>query len=361
MVPAFAAPNFSSFPDAFHQPTYYKWNFQVAQQLASNMVLTVNYSGMHGIHIPVSDQGLNAYCAPAVCPGGFAGLPAAPPNAALGTVNQYLSAGVANYNGLSISLERRLTAGLSFNLNYTWSHSFDDVSNGGVSNEPFGILVTDPSITTPQNPFNIRSNYGPSDYDVRHYVSASLVYSDMFRHSGFHWGPNRIFGGWTLSTNWFWRSGLPFTIVDSSASGALVGQNYADTVFASPVTRLPGSCGAAVDTPCLTTSQFAPASNGAPTGFGAMGRNSIYGPHFFDVDLALMKDVAITEHLSFSFGAQAYNLFNHTNFDQPVNDISNPQFGSTIGAVGPPTSLLGSFVGAGSSPRFLEIKGVLRF
>ena len=86
-----------------------------------------------------------------------------------------------------------------------------------------------------------------------------------------------------------------------------------------------------------------------------------YGPHFFDVDMALMKDVAITEHVTFSFGAQAYNLFNHANFDQPVNDISNPQFGSSIAAVGPPTSLLGSFVGAGSSPRFVEIKGLVRF
>jgi hypothetical protein len=92
-----------------------------------------------------------------------------------------------------------------------------------------------------------------------------------------------------------------------------------------------------------------------------MGRNSIYGPHFFDVDMALMKDIAITERVKFSFGAQAYNLFNHTNFDQPVNDISNPQFGSSIAAVGPPTSLLGSFVGAGSSPRFVEIKAVVRF
>jgi hypothetical protein len=77
--------------------------------------------------------------------------------------------------------------------------------------------------------------------------------------------------------------------------------------------------------------------------------------------MALMKDVAIKEHVVFSFGAHAYNLFNHPNFDQPVNDISNPQFGYSIAAVGPPTSLLGSFVGAGSSPRFVEIKGTLRF
>jgi len=71
--------------------------------------------------------------------------------------------------------------------------------------------------------------------------------------------------------------------------------------------------------------------------------------------------VKIGEHLGFQFGFQAYNALNHTNFDQPVNDISNPNFGSSIAAVGPPTSLLGSFVGAGSSPRFVEIKGTLRF
>jgi hypothetical protein len=79
------------------------------------------------------------------------------------------------------------------------------------------------------------------------------------------------------------------------------------------------------------------------------------------VDIALTKSVALTEHVNFTFGAQAYNAFNHTNFDQPVADISNPQFGSSIAAVGPPTSLLGSFVGAGSSPRFVEIKGAIRF
>ena len=362
-VPGFVAPSFFSFPDTFLQPTYYKWNFQVEHSLAWNMVLIAGYSGMHGIHIPIGDEGLNGYCPLSVCTKGFAGLPTAPPNPALGPVVQYLSAGSANYNGLSLSLQRRLTAGVSFNLNYTWSHAFDEVSNGGIANLPFGIVVTDPSVTTPQNPFKIKGNYGNSDYDVRHYISATVVFTDMFRHAGFHWGPSRVFGGWTLSGNWFWRTGLPFSILDNSALASLLGLNFgvSSSIFASPVAGVPGTCTSAVDTPCLNTSQFAPASNGAPTRFGTMPRNAIYGPHFFDVDLALMKDIAIREHVTFSFGAQAYNLFNHPNFDQPVNDISNPLFGSSIAAVGPPTSLLGSFVGAGSSPRFLEIKGILRF
>ena len=180
-VPGFAAPNFDSFPNLFKQPTYYKWNFEVEQSLGAKTLLTVNYSGMHGDHIPIGDFGLNAYCPTSVCPNGFAGLPSAAPNSAFGTVLQYLSAGEANYQGLTISAQRRVSAGLSFTLNYTWSHATDDVSNGGVANEAFGIFQTDPDITSPQNPFNIRSNYGSSDYDVRHYFSANMVLTDVFR------------------------------------------------------------------------------------------------------------------------------------------------------------------------------------
>jgi hypothetical protein len=359
VVPGFAAPNFFSFPNLFHQPTYYKWNFEVQQDIGAKIVLSVNYSGTHGSHIPIADFGMNGYCPQTVCPRGFAGLPAAPPNLALGVVNQYLSAGSSNYNGLTISAQRRLLAGLTFNVNYTWSHALDDVSNGGIANLPFGILVTNPSITNPQNPFNIKGNYGSSDYDVRHYFSASMVLTDTFRHVGMKWGPNQVFGGWTLSSNWFYRTGLPFTVIDNTTTDTLLAYNYVGTVFGTPVSSVSRTCTSAVNSPCISTSQFAPA--GSLTGFGTIGRNSIYGPHFFDVDIALMKSVKLWENVTFSFGAQAYNAFNHPNFDQPVADISNSHFGSSIAAVGPPTSLLGSFVGAGSSPRFLEIKGLIRF
>src|SRR5260370_11734644 len=133
---------------------------------------------MHGVHIPVGDEGLNGYCPTSACPNGFAGLPTAPANGALGQDTQYLSAGTASYNGLTVSLQRQLSSGIAFNVNYTWSHALDDVSNGGVVNEPFGIIDTNPSITAPQNPFNIRGNYGSADYDVRHYFSATLLFSD---------------------------------------------------------------------------------------------------------------------------------------------------------------------------------------
>ena len=164
-------------------------------------------------------------------------MPAAPPNAALGLVTQYLSAGVASYNGLTVSLQRRIANGFTFNFNYTWSHALDDVSNGGVANEPFGMLQTNPIITVPQNPFCIRSNYGSADYDVRHYFNATFLVTDMFRTARFHWGPNQVFGGWSLSTNLFFRTGLPFTVIDSrrpGTGGPQLRKPRPTAVFASP-------------------------------------------------------------------------------------------------------------------------------
>ncbi|HLI85843.1 MAG TPA: carboxypeptidase regulatory-like domain-containing protein [Bryobacteraceae bacterium] len=362
-VPAFSAPNFFNFPSFFPNPEYYKWNFQVERGLGQKTVLTLNYSGMHGIHIPINDSAVNAYCPPSVCPNGFAGLPASAPNPAFAEVQQFLSAGVASYNGLTVSLQRRLSAGFTFNLNYTYSHALDTVSNGGV--QPFGALVTNSSILAPQDPNRLQASYGNSDYDVRHYFSATFVLTDMFRHAGFKWGPSRIFGGWTLSSNWFYRTGLPFTIEDGAAAGALAPYNYnggGASFRATPLGPIPHTCTDAVNSPCLTTTQFAPNAGIAfPAGFGTIGRNSIYGPHFFDVDAALMKDVKLGERVTFSFGAQAYNLFNHPNFDQPVANLASPNFGSIINTVSPPTSILGSFLGAGGSPRFVEIRGLIRF
>ncbi len=92
--------------------------------------------------------------------GGFLGLPATVPDARFGTVNQYLSAVTSNYNGLTVSLRHAMSAGLSFNLSYTSSHALDMVSSGGL--EQFN-LQTDPSIICPQNPNNIRANYGDAD------------------------------------------------------------------------------------------------------------------------------------------------------------------------------------------------------
>jgi len=109
----------------------------------------------------------------------------------------------------------------------------------------------------------------------------------------------------------------------------------------------------------MTLSQFTPPVNT----FGAQRRNQIYGPPFFDSDLTVMKNFRIPrwEGAQLQIGAQAFNILNHPNFDQPVGDISNPQFGQSIRTVATPTSIFGSFLGADASPRALQIRAQLQF
>ena len=79
--------------------------------------------------------------------------------------------------------------------------------------------------------------------------------------------------------------------------------------------------------------------------------------------MTLMKNFRIphTENADFQVGAQAFNLFNHPNFDQPIGDVSNGQFGSIVNTVATPTSIFGSFLGANASPRALQIRGQITF
>jgi len=72
-------------------------------------------------------------------------------------------------------------------------------------------------------------------------------------------------------------------------------------------------------------------------------------------------DIPRWERGKIAVGAQFFNLFNHPNFDQPVGDIANPQFGSIISTVNTPTSILGSFLGGDASPRLIQLKATLTF
>jgi len=67
------------------------------------------------------------------------------------------------------------------------------------------------------------------------------------------------------------------------------------------------------------------------------------------------------EGAKFQFGAPAFNVLNHPNFDQPIGDIANPQFGSIVRTVETATSIFGSFLGADASPRALQIKAQVIF
>ena len=376
--PFFAPPSFTSSDARIRQPRFQEWNFQIQRDLGKNTALVVDYVGNHGIFEPVINSGVNAFWptaateplingAPNPYPNGFAGLPTTDPDGRFGTVSQIQSIATSNYNGLQTSVNHAFSHGFAFGINYTWSHAFDYVSNGGAITGPFNPAS---SIGALENPFSLAANYGPADYDVRHYFSANYVWDNSLRHL-FHWGPNAVFSGWTISGTMFSRSGLPLTVINSAADNNLTGFNYGATVFANitgPTTS--GSCGAANATPnptsgvippCLLLSGFTPAA--AQAGFGNQGRNDFRGPGYFDTDLAVMKYTKLGGERApqLGIGLQFFNLLNHPNFNQPTPDINNATFGTILSMVSTPTSILGSFLGGDASPRLIQLKAELKF
>jgi hypothetical protein len=358
----FTPPNFFASDPRIRQPRYQEWNFQIQRDLGWNTALAVNYVGNHGIFEGIQNPGVNAFF-----PTGFGNLPTTAPDPRFSVVTQVQSIATSNYNGLTASVRHNFSHGVAFGLNYTWSHAFDDISNGGNPAEPYNPAS---SISFLENPFNLRANYGPADYDIRHYFSANYVWDNSLRHL-FHWGPNAIFGGWTFSGTIFSRSGLPFTVVNGLEANTLSNDNFGGPVFANVIGQTTsGSCGKANATPnpatgnippCLLTSGFTAAN--AQTAFGNQGRNSFRGPNYFDTDFTVMKYTTLGGERApkLGIGFQFFNLLNHANFNQPVVDIHNGSFGQIISTVSTPTSILGSFLGGDASPRLIQLKAELKF
>jgi hypothetical protein len=287
-----------------------------------------------------------------------------------GTVTEISSSNLGNYNGVTVSLVRRFSS-LQFQANYTYSHALDMISNGGFLPFNFG---TNESTSNPQDPFNVRRyNYGNADYDVRQYASLNYVWTTPKMK-----GWIGAVGSWTISGTAFWRTGLPTTVIDDNGNGTLGGFNYGttngDPFFANYLGNGPVVCTRAAilpifgpSSPCLTAGpQFTGADSPSGTAintFGQQRRNQIWGPQYFDTDLAVMKNfhLPINETSNFSVGLQFFNILNHPNFDQPDANVSSSTFGSIINTVSVPTSILGSFLGGDASPRLIQIKGMLTF
>ncbi|HEY6337507.1 MAG TPA: carboxypeptidase-like regulatory domain-containing protein [Candidatus Sulfotelmatobacter sp.] len=359
----FAPPGFQN-ANAIRAPRYWEWNFEVQQAVGNNTSITVNYVGNHGFHETGLFDNENAYCPPATCPVGFIGLPASAPDSRFGGVTQIQTVAVSNYNGLSFTAQHRFSRGLQMQVNYTWSHALDEVSNGGFNQFIAGNGAVG-RVGSLQNPININNirqyNYGSADYDTRQYLSANYVYEIPK-------GPTAALKGWQLSGTLFARSGLPYTVVNTGVSGTLGSYNYQSAAFANYVGPLStprcNSPSSVSSGPCLTDSLF--------SGIGVaqlqsdtenQRRNQFFGPRFFDTDMTIMKYTQIPhwESAKLGIGAQFFNLFNHPNFESPVNDVNSGNFGHVLDTVNTPTSILGSFLGGDASPRLIQLTAKITF
>ncbi|MGH9487622.1 MAG: carboxypeptidase regulatory-like domain-containing protein [Terriglobales bacterium] len=357
--PGFLPPSFFSTQEDVKPPTYYEWNLEIQRQLGRNSSVSANYVGNHGVHEPVVNSGLNAFYP------GFVGLPATAPDPRFGTVSVLQNDGISNYNGLVLRVHHRMTNNLEFGVNYTWSHALDEISNGGF--DPFNDS-TNSSVLAPQDPYDLRANYGNADYDVRNYLSLNYVWQLPFAHLFGTGSASSFWKDWTLAGSLFTRSGLPLTVIDTNATATLAADNYgndtagSETLFANLVAADGQNGACTVNKQCLATSAFSP-TTATPTGFGDQMRNQFRGPKFFDTDLSVTKNTPIPgwEQGQLGLSIQFFNLFNHPNFDEPVDDVANPQFGQVISTISVPTSLLGSFLGGDASPRLIELTAKLTF
>jgi hypothetical protein len=356
-------PNITFTQPITHAPQYQKWNLEIQKGFGANDSISIGYNGNHGIYEPVFNSSLNAF--------GF-GLPnTTPATTQIGGLQQVQSAGVSNYNGLTVSYQHRFSgwggAGV-FQLNYTYSHAFDEISNGGFNQFSSGV-----SIESPVNPNNLKSNYGPADYDARHVVNGNYVWEIPIRKAlgGHGWAP--LVDGWQVSGAVFYRTAFPYTIVDNVEGSSLASNNFFGSGFGTapfypvPLTTVPTTCSGSKHAGPNAVSCFAAGSFPAPgteTALPPEGfRNRYRGPNYFDTDFSFTKKTNIPhwERAQFQLGLQFFNLFNHFNFNLPINDIANPQFGTIQTGVNPPTSILGSFLGGDAAPRLIQVKAQFVF
>ena len=396
--PKFSPPAISSPTGRAHSPQYQRWSLELQQAFGTGTSISVGYFAHHGIHELLQNPNANAF--------GFGSLPAgkctSPPvlpcaDPRFSEVTEFTWPAVSNYHGLVASLQHRfsrLTQGL-FQVNYTYGHAFDEVSNGGL----FGF--TSGSSLFPQDPNNLRGAYGPAEYDVRHSLNANYVWELPVKAALRGHGSDSLVKGWQVSGTIFARTGFPYTVFDFAESIQLQSNNYFGTLYAVPAKPLGSgsSCGegAAVTMPIhpCQPAQFFVLADGTTvsnpnavfvqatceTGFNAgrlpgppgpctgppvsfaQGRNRFRGPRYFNTDFAITKNTKIPgwENATLGIGFQFFNLFNHPNFGIPDNFSSDPTFGQIFYLEQSPTGMLGNGFGGDVAPRMVQVKAQIRF
>ncbi len=249
------------------------------------------------------------------------------------------------YDALSSSLSHRLSSGLLAVINYRYGKSIDESSWEGpcfCTNETY--------------PQDLKSERGPSDYDVTHYLTMAAVYQLPF-FKGAHSLIGEALGGWELDPIFTYHSGFPWTPVSGQSVQTPGGPTLSPT---RPVAYLGGAISDTSNQAFIRPggnfptgpSRYFEFSTSGPPG---IGRNSFRGPHYYDMDLSFGKNMKLPE--AFHLGEQAnlelranfFNFFNTENlapftFDSPSTQLNNPTFfgRATAGLAGRVAELQGT-------------------
>ena len=250
----------------------------------------------------------------------------------------WTSNGTSNYNALQLILRHPLTHGLQVDASYTLSKSLDLGSNsertclqcGSTRSSTFSWIV---------NAFDPRQNYGPSDFDTRHIVTANWLYLLPFGQGqafGAHTGSalNTLIGGWQLSGIARWTSGLPFTAINgtgwevdwSKQSALVVNGNVHDGTRRTHTHLGPGGAPQAFSNPDALLASLGTLTgsvrNALPGESGS--RNAFRGDGYFGIDAGLSKFVTIHDQQRLRLTWEVFNVTNSVRFDvNPLNSLQN--------------------------------------
>ena len=235
--------------------------------------------------------------------------------------------GNANYNALQLSV-RHTSGRLELAVAYTYGKSLDQSSNPAEEVNPF-----DPALS-----------YAISAFDVKHNVVVSYEYQLPFDQL-FH--PNRLTAGWSISGITHFASGFPVTMINNG-DNSLIGTNP-NGINNSSIDE-PDYNGGPLQLShnprkngnnYFSTAVFSMNALGTP---GNVKRRFFYGPGEDNYDMAIAKKLQVTATTSLLFRLDAFNVFNHTQFNGPSSvdgDIGSSTFGNVISAA-PPRILQGA-------------------
>ena len=357
-----AAPSFPfsfySIPKAIIWPRMQQWHFDIQHELPGHTVVTVAYVGSKGTFLgrqldlnqlyptPAADnpyapgqQISAADCAsltnvglPTVA-GVVNGAPvtgqvainlqtacqntADPyrPYYGLHTITRLENHASSIYHALQVS-GRKSVGQLNLTAAYTYSHSIDDSSD-----RYDGSFV---------NSYNPSANRASSNFDQRHLLNIAAIWDlPFFKKPGL---THSLLGGWEYSAIESFSTGTPLNVTNGTTYGDNAGVGNAVGTGSYP--DLVGSPNANVPPPSAVTSSsyagyfYNPAAFTAPTGltFGNIGRNYLRNPHRINFDMALFKHFAIHESMAFEFRAEAFNIFNHTEWNGPDGTLGDSAF-----------------------------------
>lgn len=223
----------------------------------------------------------------------------------------------SNYHSLQTSLNKRFSHGYSFLASYTWSKAIDFQSS---------VNLGDPR---PQDAFRLRDVRGLALYDARH----RFVFSHLWELPFFARTPGvaaKLLGGWQVSGIAAFQSGNPFTVTEPTDLSLRGLRADRPDAVSNP------NRGAKAVEQWFNTRAFVrltPAPGGQRS--GTAGRNIVIAPGINNIDFAVFKRFRMTERHTLQFRAEAFNLANHPNFNEPGSSIGTPQTFGVISTARP--------------------------